>query len=133
VQRFRSIDLGALKGAFTELRAGTPLSAANTAILTHCLSLASSSDNAVDELQIVLSDLLGVVNPDIAQDAALNRDGDGAAAGGGTGDTGNSDGETDDPVGSSTSAEPPPSATGTPMLPNSALTARARLAALSNR
>lgn len=53
-----------------ELRAGAPLSAANTATLKHILSLFSTADTAVDEGQVVLSDLLGVPNPDTAQDAS---------------------------------------------------------------
>lgn len=54
----------ALAVAFAELRAGAMLSAANQATLQHVLDLASDADDAVDEIQVVLSDLLGVPNPD---------------------------------------------------------------------
>lgn len=49
---------------FLELRSGAALSTTATAVLKHILSLASTADNAVDELQVVLSDFLGVPNPD---------------------------------------------------------------------
>lgn len=54
-----------------ETRAGATLSGTTAATLKHVLSLISASDRAVDEAQPLLADLLGVPNPDIAQDAEL--------------------------------------------------------------
>lgn len=55
-------------GEFVELarewRAGATLSASTTATLKHILSLFTTADSAVDEGQSVLSELLGVPNPD---------------------------------------------------------------------
>ena len=64
-----------LAATFTELRAGAALSAGTTATLKHLLSLCSASDAAMDTAQQVLADLLGVTNPDIAQDAAMQSNG----------------------------------------------------------
>jgi HK97 family phage prohead protease len=52
-----------------EFRAGSQLSAQNLATLKHVLSLVSAADRAVDEVQPLLAALLGVPNPDVAQDA----------------------------------------------------------------
>jgi len=60
-----------LADALLELRAGASLSSTATAVLKHVLSLASTSDTAVDELQVVLSDFLGVPNPDDDQDSSM--------------------------------------------------------------
>lgn len=57
-----------------ELRAGNALSAENTAKLKHVLSLVAAADTAVDEAQPILAALLGVPNPDIAQDAHEKSD-----------------------------------------------------------
>jgi len=55
----------------SEIRA--KLADADEAVLKHILSLVSAADTAVDEAQPLLADLLGVPNPDIAQDAAMDR------------------------------------------------------------
>jgi uncharacterized protein len=52
-----------------ELRAGNALSAQNMAALKHVLSLVAAADSAVDQAQPLLASLLGVPNPDVAQDA----------------------------------------------------------------
>jgi HK97 family phage prohead protease len=57
-------DLVQAQAAFETLRAGKPLSAENTAVLKHVLSLVASADKAVDEAQPLLATLLGVPNPD---------------------------------------------------------------------
>ena len=57
---------------YQELRSGAALSTTATATLKHALSLASTADTAVDELQPLLAELLGVPNPDEAQDAAMH-------------------------------------------------------------
>jgi HK97 family phage prohead protease len=63
--------------AFEQIRAGAPLNQAAMASLKHVLSLVSAADTAVDEAQPILAKLLGVANPDIAQDAAMHQgDGD---------------------------------------------------------
>lgn len=54
-----------------EVRAA--ISGADEATLKHVLSLLSSADTALDEAQPLLAGVLGVENPDIAQDAALER------------------------------------------------------------
>jgi len=54
-----------------ELRAGAALSTGAMAVLKHVLSLASTSDTAVDELQVVLSEFMGVPNPDTEQDPSM--------------------------------------------------------------
>jgi uncharacterized protein len=62
-----------LANVLLEVRAGASLSTSTTATLKHLLSLCSASDAAMDTAQQVLSDLLGVTNPDIAQDAAMKQ------------------------------------------------------------
>jgi HK97 family phage prohead protease len=57
-----------------EQRAGATLSAATMIQLQSVLDLVDASDTNVDNALIQLSALMGVVNPDIAQDAALDRD-----------------------------------------------------------
>jgi HK97 family phage prohead protease len=49
---------------FEEFRSGSALSSANTATLTHVLSLITTADNSVDEALVRLSGVLGVPNPD---------------------------------------------------------------------
>ena len=56
-----------------DLRAGKTLSADTMTGLQAVLDLIDESDTNVDMALIKLSDLMGVVNPDIAQDAALDR------------------------------------------------------------
>lgn len=68
------ITVSAMGALFRELRAGATLSAVNEATLKHILSLVASADTAVDEAQQLISDLLGVTNPDEAQDAAMWAD-----------------------------------------------------------
>ncbi len=62
------------RGLMRELRAAA-MNPASAATLKHVLSLAQTSDTAVDELLVVLSDYLGVPNPDKAQDATMKPDG----------------------------------------------------------
>jgi len=59
--------------ALTEVRAGATLSSSTMSTLQRVLDLIDASDTNVDKALIVLSDLMGVTNPDIAQDAALDR------------------------------------------------------------
>lgn len=73
VDSLRSLGLDRVFAAFHELRAGAILSAATMDTLTQILNLVDDADTAVDNALIQLSDLMGVVNPDIAQDAALDR------------------------------------------------------------
>lgn len=56
-----------------EVRAGRTLSAATTDVLTQVLSLVASADEAVDEVQPMLAELLGVPNPD-ADDESTEDD-----------------------------------------------------------
>ncbi len=58
--------------ALVNLRAGV-LDDATMATLQNVLDLIDASDTGVDRALITLSDLMGVTNPDIAQDAALER------------------------------------------------------------
>jgi len=59
--------------AVREMRAGAALSTTAIATLKHILSLCAASDTAMDTAQQVLADLLGVANPDVAQDAAMGH------------------------------------------------------------
>ena len=68
------IGLQRLLVRWLEQRAGATLSAATMGALQSVLSKADAADTNLDELLIELSALMGVVNPDIAQDAALDRD-----------------------------------------------------------
>lgn len=58
--------------ALTEVRANN-LDDATMATLQRVLDMIDASDTNVDKALIVLSDLMGVTNPDIAQDKALDR------------------------------------------------------------
>lgn len=69
----RGVGAQALVDAFGEIRAGKALSSSTMAALTAILQLVDDADTNVDNALIQLSDLMGVVNPDIAQDAALER------------------------------------------------------------
>jgi len=54
-------------------RAGATLSSTSMSTLQRVLDMVDAADTNVDKALIVLSDLMGVINPDIAQDAALDR------------------------------------------------------------
>jgi hypothetical protein len=71
----RKIGREALATALRELRAGATLSSATMETLTNVLSLVASADDSVDEAQILLSDLMGVPNPDDA-DSEQNAESD---------------------------------------------------------
>lgn len=60
-----------------EIREGKSLSAATMETLSQVLDLIASADDAVDEAQPLLADLMGVPNPDAAED---NEDAERAAA-----------------------------------------------------
>ena len=68
---FHLVGFDAFAALLKELRAGAPLSGASTATLRHILSLVAAADVAVDQAQPLLASLLGVPNPDEAQDAAM--------------------------------------------------------------
>ncbi|MCW7941760.1 hypothetical protein AAW14_06490 [Streptomyces hygroscopicus] len=57
-----------LQERFAEIRAGKALSAATMDTLQKVLNLVAAADDAVDEAQVVLSDLMGVPNPDDDED-----------------------------------------------------------------
>lgn len=59
--------------ALSEVRAGKTLSDSTLSTLQRVLDLIDASDTNVDKALIALSDLMGVTNPDVAQDAALDR------------------------------------------------------------
>lgn len=56
-----------------EVRLGATLSTATMGSLQDILDLIDASDTNVDKALVQLSDLMGVTNPDIAQDAELDR------------------------------------------------------------
>jgi len=63
-----------------EQRAGKSISAANMDTLTKVLDLVASADDAVDQAQPLLADLMGVANPDDEQSPANDDDdGDGGS------------------------------------------------------
>lgn len=70
----------ALELVESEERAGAKFSAGNLATLKSVLALVARADTAVDQAQVSLSKLIGVTNPDIAQDAKLDREDYGASA-----------------------------------------------------
>ncbi len=72
-RQFQFVGFDSVVAALREFRSGASLSATSTATLKHVLSLCSTADTAMDNAQVVLSDLLGVTNPDIAQDAAMQQ------------------------------------------------------------
>jgi HK97 family phage prohead protease len=108
----RAVDF-ALELIDSEERAGASLSSANLAKIKTALSLVADADTGVDKAQVVLSELAGVTNPDIAQDKKLNY----------TDPSANADGESDAPAASSRSI----------VLPNYAMESRQRLAAMRAR
>lgn len=59
-----SVGVRAFGEALLEVRAGATLSSATMDVLTQALGLVATADDAVDEAQVVLSDLMGVANPD---------------------------------------------------------------------
>jgi len=63
-----------VKARAAEVREGKSLSAATMDVLTRVLDLVAAADEAVDEAQPLLADLMGVPNPD--EDAAQDPDGD---------------------------------------------------------
>lgn len=65
------IDLDAYMDALREVRAGKALSTSTMSTLQEVLDLIASADDDVDEAQVVLSDLMGVDNPDAPMSAAL--------------------------------------------------------------
>lgn len=68
MRALRSLGVDDFALLVRELRAGATLSSSTQATLKHLLSLFAAADNAVDEGQEVLSDLLGVPNPDSEDD-----------------------------------------------------------------
>ena len=68
------MDLRRVLIRLLELRAGATISADTMSKLQSVLDLIDASDTNVDKALIELSALMGVTNPDIAQDAALDRD-----------------------------------------------------------
>lgn len=70
----------ALEVVESEERAGAKFSAGNLATLKSVLALVARADTAVDQAQVSLSKLIGVTNPDIAQDAKLDREDYGSSA-----------------------------------------------------
>jgi uncharacterized protein len=57
-----------------ERRAGKTLSSATMDVLNQVLDLVAQADTAVDQAQPLLADLMGVANPDDAQDAQTSDD-----------------------------------------------------------
>lgn len=70
----QSHDLLSVFTRLIELRAGATISQATMTALQEVLDLIDASDTNVDKALIALSKLMGVTNPDIAQDADLDRD-----------------------------------------------------------
>lgn len=67
---FRSRKAADLHRMAVELRAGKALSAATMQTLSQVLDLIASADDAVDQAQPLLADLMGVPNPDADDDSA---------------------------------------------------------------
>lgn len=72
--RHEPMDVRRLCIRLMEIRVGATLSAATMSKLSDVLDLIDASDTNVDKALIELSALMGVTNPDIAQDALLNRE-----------------------------------------------------------
>lgn len=106
-----------------EERAGAAISTANLAKIKTALQLVADADTSVDKAQVVLADLAGVTNPDIAQDKKLNYNDPSANDDTDTSGGANADGETDAPASGSTNRS-------LPDVPDYTLDAKARLAAL---
>ena len=109
--------------ALTELRAGASISAANMKTLSTVLDLVQGADTNVDHALVILSNLMGVKNPDIAQDKAMDK---GDPSKNTPPSTTTSSGESDAPTMSTNSA---PKAE----IPDHTLEARQRLAAMRDR
>lgn len=67
-QDIRDANLTLLDALMRELRAGKSIDMDR---LQHVLNLVAAADRAVDEAQPILADMLGVQNPDEAQEAAM--------------------------------------------------------------
>lgn len=65
-------NVDALTAVFADIRAGKQFSDANMAVLKDCLSRVADADDAVDQVLVNLSALIGVPNPD--SDAARSLD-----------------------------------------------------------
>ena len=113
-----------LYGALSELRAGASISAANMKTLSTVLSLVDAADTNVDHALVELSHMMGVKNPDIAQDAAMDKDDPSKNSPPSTTDQNSkSNGEEDPPASGSTSRK-------ALVLPDYTDEQRARLAAI---
>jgi len=77
MRQLRKLNTRAYAAALTEIRAGKALSSATVDVLTQVLSLSSDADDCVDQVQIILSDLLGVANPDDDEQWEDDGNGDG--------------------------------------------------------
>lgn len=64
IETVRALGRDSIVEALREVRAGKALSTATTTTLQQVLSLTSDADDAVDQVQIILSELMGVPNPD---------------------------------------------------------------------
>lgn len=86
-----------LKARAAEVREGKSLSAATMTTLQEVLDLVAAADTAVDEAQVVLSDLMDVPNPDDGQDDEMDptddEPDDGPDAGDDTPDAGDGAGD----------------------------------------
>lgn len=68
-----TVGLRAFAGALQEIRAGKQLSSSTMDTLKQVLSLVSSADDAVDQAQPLLAELMGVPNPDADDEAGEPR------------------------------------------------------------
>jgi hypothetical protein len=69
----RGITPDEYMAALVELRAGAAISAANMKTLSAVLDLVQGADTNIDHALVELSALMGVKNPDIAQDADMDK------------------------------------------------------------
>ena len=75
VQRsYRSLGSARMHRMALELRAGATLSAATMDVLSQVLDLIAAADDAVDEAQPLLANLMGVPNPDADDDDSSSDD-----------------------------------------------------------
>ncbi len=72
-ERAQPLDLRRFCVKMIELRTGKAISASTMSDLQDVLNLIDASDTNVDKALIQLSALMGVTNPDVAQDATLDR------------------------------------------------------------
>jgi HK97 family phage prohead protease len=89
------LDIRRFSGTPLEQRAGMTLSAATTEVLTQVLALIATADEAVDEAQPLLADLMGVPNPDEPEEDASDATVDDTSDEGDDGDQGGDEGEQD--------------------------------------